>query len=475
MATIKVRTKADGKPSFRVVWKAGGGRDGNWESETFGVRSHAVRFRRDVDDADQNWPDGWTKGLGYQGAAAQEVEGPEDPTFMEFGRSYVRDLTGITPATRHRYDRQVALVDVQLRQVLRQAVTINNVEDVHIRRWVNGREAAGARPKTIANYHGLLFMIMACAVGRGLRPGNPCAGTRLPDRYSPDAEGDGDVVFLTETQFALIADAMFPDAQVPDLVGRRSGRLPQASVGACAGTVEDRMLLQVAVGTGLRWSELTALQVHDLELDGPVARLSVRRAWKRNPKGEFAIAGEGAFYLGKPKSKKSRRRITLSPTVVVLLRQITRGKLPGDLVFTAPQGGRLNQATFYEDRWKKAVALAHARGVTVSPRFHDLRHTHAAWLISAGVPLPVIQQRLGHESITTTVDTYGGLLLQAHDVADAAIDAALAGRPVPAPRPISASAGHVLAADNQVCDDPVLDADLVEPGPDNPDDSAPER
>ena len=465
MATIKERKRADGQLSYRVVWKTGGGREGAWESETFGVRGHAVRFRRDVDDAGQHWPDGWVKGVGYQ----QEIETPTDPSFVDFGKDYVRDLTGITPATRHRYDRQVALVAEQLREVVRQQVTVGNLQEVHVRRWVNAREAAGARPKTIANYHGLLYMIMSSAVQRGLRPGNPCAGTRLPDRYSPDAEGDGDVVFLTEKQFALIAEAMFPASKVPAVLGQRSGRLPRDLAGVCAGTVEDRMLLQVAVGTGLRWSELTALEVHDLELDGPVARLSVRRAWKRNPKGEFALPGEGAFYLGKPKSKKSRRRITLAPTVVKLLRLATLGKGPKDLVFTASQGGHLNQATFYEDRWKKAVALAQTRGLSVSPRFHDLRHSHAAWLISAGVPLPVIQQRLGHESITTTVDTYGGLLLQAHDVADTAIDAALAGQPVPAPGPLRASRSPILAADDQVHYDPVLDADLPDPEPDEPD------
>jgi len=460
MATIKARKRADGRLSYRVVWRAGGGRDGAWESETFGVRSHAVRFCRDVDDAGQHWPAGWVKGAGYR---QDTTVAPKDPTFVDFGKTYVRDLTGITPATRHRYDRQVALVAEQLREVVREVVTVGNLQGVHVRRWVNAREAAGARPKTIANYHGLLYMIMSSAVQCGLRPGNPCAGTRLPDRYSPDAEGDGDVVFLTEKQFALIAEAMFPVAKVPAVLAPRSGRLPRDAAGVCVGTVEDRMLVQVAVGTGLRWSELTALQMHDVELDGSVARLSVRRAWKRNPSGEFALPGEGAFYLGKPKSKKSRRRITLAPTVVELLRQLTLGKGPKDLVFTASQGGHLNQATFYEDRWKKAVALAQTRGLTVSPRFHDLRHTHAAWLISAGVPLPVIQQRLGHESITATVDTYGGLLLQAHDVADAAVDAALAGRAVPAPGPLATSQAPVPAADDQVHYDPVLDADLPEP------------
>lgn len=51
---------------------------------------------------------------------------------------------------------------------------------------------------------------------------------------------------------------------------------------------------------------------------------------------------------------------------------------------------------------------ARKRGLAKSPRFHDLRHTHAAWLISAGVPLPAIQNRLGHKSIQITVDVYGG-------------------------------------------------------------------
>lgn len=44
------------------------------------------------------------------------------------------------------------------------------------------------------------------------------------------------------------------------------------------------------------------------------------------------------------------------------------------------------------------------------PRLHDLTDSHAAWLIAAGAPLPVIQQRLGHEKITTMTDTYGQVL-----------------------------------------------------------------
>jgi integrase len=43
------------------------------------------------------------------------------------------------------------------------------------------------------------------------------------------------------------------------------------------------------------------------------------------------------------------------------------------------------------------------------PRVHDLRHTFASWAIQANIPLPVVQRQLGHEHISTTIDTYSHL------------------------------------------------------------------
>jgi len=84
---------------------------------------------------------------------------------------------------------------------------------------------------------------------------------------------------------------------------------------------DARELLVVDVGTGLRWGELTALKVKDVSLDTRVPTLTVRRAWKRNGTGEFALDREGRFYLGAPKTRESRRRVTLAPTVVDALRR----------------------------------------------------------------------------------------------------------------------------------------------------------
>jgi integrase len=106
-------------------------------------------------------------------------------------------------------------------------------------------------------------------------------------------------------------------------------------------------------------------------------------------------------------------------------------KGPDELLFGATSGGRLEHGNWYQSRWQRAITKAQdEHGLSKVPRFHDLRHTHAAWLISAGVPLPVIQKRLGHKSIQITVDVYGGLLFQTHQVADMAIERALGGEPV---------------------------------------------
>ncbi len=76
-------------------------------------------------------------------------------------------------------------------------------------------------------------------------------------------------------------------------------------------------------------------------------------------------------------------------------------------------------------------------------RFHDLRHTHVAWLVAGGAPLPHIQARLGHESITTTIDTYGHLLPAGDELISEIIETALAGREVrPAMRLIAGGAGE---------------------------------
>ena len=75
------------------------------------------------------------------------------------------------------------------------------------------------------------------------------------------------------------------------------------------------------------------------------------------------------------------------------------------MVWTTERGQVLRRGSFGRI-WRKAVA----ESVGPPCRIHDLRHTHAAWLIADGVHPKAIQTRLGHGSIAVTMDRYGHLM-----------------------------------------------------------------
>jgi len=402
MAAIVARKRTDGSFGYKVQWRLDGRRDGAWQSETFDSRLAAAKFQAQVEAHGGLWPEGWVKGVGFVRAQDDVAPPVGANALLAFGEAYVRRLTSVGPYTQTRYLRQVHKLVGWLRTIKGVEPTVQNVTADDDRDWINARRRAGMSPKTIANYHGLLSGILKDAMLKGLTPRNPCDGVRLPPA-DDDIETDADKTFLTEDEFTRLLAAIDPDA---------------------------KDLLRVAVGTGMRWSELSALRISDLDLDTAVPLLSVRRAWKVNGSGEFALTGEGRYYLGRPKTRESRRRITLAPTVVAALRRAVGDRTGDALVFLTATGSPVNQTTWYKNRWRRAVDAARKKGLTKDPRFHDLRHTHAAWLISAGVPLPVIQKRLGHKSIQITVDVYGGLLFQTHQVADLAIERALGGEQI---------------------------------------------
>ncbi|MET7795983.1 tyrosine-type recombinase/integrase [Streptomyces decoyicus] len=110
------------------------------------------------------------------------------------------------------------------------------------------------------------------------------------------------------------------------------------------------------------------------------------------------------------------------------------GQEPVRLIFTAPEGGAWHSGACHAHRWKPSLDGADLAGLTKRPRIHGLRHTHASWSSAGKVPLPVIQSRLGHESITTTVDRYGHLL-ESSDAEVVAVVERVMAPPTADPRP----------------------------------------
>jgi integrase len=366
--------------TYRVRWKEGGGRDGKEVEATFDYHADAVTFKAAVDLAGQSWPSGWRR-VGT--TAVREDERPQEssevPLFADWATQVVDAMSGIEPYTRGTYRSYLTQRLVPAFGHLR----VNEVQAVHIGVWINELEAEGRKPKTIANYHGLLFQIIDAAVRHEppLRSGNPCKDTRLPRRDTGDEVHD-EMVFLTYPQYQLIR------SHAPE-------------------TVRD--MLDVAVGTGLRFAELTALQVGDVDvLAKPHPMLRVRRAWKTDEKGRRAK-------LGPPKTRRSRRTVQLTPELAEILIPHVGGRASDEFVFTSPGGKAWWRHNFYNRCWKPAVDEAMKEGLEARPRIHDLRHTHVSWLIARGVQLTAISRRLGHESITTTIDRYGHLLPEVDD------------------------------------------------------------
>src|SRR4051795_7209754 len=338
MASVVTRRHKNGDITYKVQFRLGGRRGAAWQSETFVDHRLALKFVSLVDAHGQRWPEGWVKGVGFATVAEDVEPAPEHP-LLEFGTAYVRRLTNAGPDTQTKYVQQLTSLHGWLAAIKRSVPTMENVTSDDDRDWIVARRKAGASPKTIANYHGLLAAVFKSAVEKGLIARNPCEGVKLPP-IDDDTEDDDDKVFLTEKEFALLRLCM---------------------------DEADRDFLTVSVGTGLRWGELTAIKVKDLSLDSVPATLTVRRAWKKNGRGEFALEQHGRFYLGKPKTRESRRRITLSSLVADALRRSIAGRGAEDLVFGAANGGRLHQGNWYESRWQRAIKKAQSKGLTKTP------------------------------------------------------------------------------------------------------------
>lgn len=161
-------------------------------------------------------------------------------------------------------------------------------------------------------------------------------------------------------------------------------------------------LLDFLVGTGARYGEAAGLLVKHLHLDAERPHVDIRLALKWRGR---------KWKLGRPKTRSSVRRVTLPPRLVEVLRPLVEGKGPDSHVFTMVEGGPLHHGNFLNRYFRPAAKRA--EGVPSGMRIHDLRHTHAAWLLSDGVPALIVAQRLGHSSTHTTTNVYGHITASA--------------------------------------------------------------
>jgi integrase len=249
-----------------------------------------------------------------------------------------------------------------------------------------------------------LTLALGEAVRSDLLTGNPAVGIRKPkaEKYQPrPLDPDQLAAFLREAE-------------------------------------KDRLhaLYVLAVDTGARPGELFALTWPDIDFDRRMVRINKSLEEKA-----------GHLRVKETKTKKSRRSVEVSPETLAVLhehrkRQLSAGFAAGP-VFTDTEGGYLRIGNIWRDSFapickraglpvcekkpkpKKRKAQATTDQAAAAPpavtvdkpkvrgsgfRLYDLRHTCATLLLLAEVPAKVVSERLGHSTVTLTLDTYSTVL-----------------------------------------------------------------
>jgi integrase len=240
---------------------------------------------------------------------------------------------------------------------------IGRITPGHVQAVVDAMRERGLAPRTIRTDYGVLRAIFGWAVDTDQLDRSPCRRIRLPaleDRQRP---------LVSSSDVDRLADAVGDDFRAAIYLG----------------------------ALGLRQAEVFGLKVGAVDFFRRTLTVSTT-----------VNEVDGVFYEGTGKTAGSRRTISLPKSVVdELVAHVARtGRSdPNELVFQAPTGGPVRATNFRSRVYDPALKATGLEGLS----FHRLRHSAGHMLREMGVPLEIIQRRLGHSSIRTTADIYGSL------------------------------------------------------------------
>jgi integrase len=259
---------------------------------------------------------------------------------------------------------------------------MRRISPAMIQAWVNDATAGGLSPRSVVKYHALLHKIFNRAVIDRAIHLNPASQTALPKVVAKPKR------IITAVQFENIL------VQLP---------------------ARYRMMVLLAIETGLRWGELIALRPCDIDLTTTHVVL-VRRTIGEVAK-KHSPTGQRLYVKDYPKDDEQRSVQIDEATCEQLQDHIGDNQIEdGSLLFTSSVGTPLSRNNFRTKYWTPAVKAAN---VPQTVTFHNLRAAHASWLLAGGADIIVVQERLGHKRITTT-QQYTGTLPDAGDRALAA-------------------------------------------------------
>ncbi len=300
----------------------------------------------------------------YEREFIKKQGGGSDMAFGSMVEIYMEDCkTRLRPTT---YENKKYLIDTKILPVFKD-MPLNAITPATVRKWQNGlledeAEFAPTYLKTINNQLSAIFNYAKRYYGL---PSNPAAVAGSIGKKNAEA-----MQFWTRDEFRRFAAAI-------------------------SDKPASYAIFNTLFWTGMRSGELLALTLDDVDFEAK--KISISKSFARV---------EGEDVISPPKTPKSRRSITVPKFLLDILKDYA-GRLvdyePADRLF---------------DYTKHFLANEMSRGCTFSGikkiRIHDIRHSHASLLIELGFSALLVSERLGHENIETTLETYAHLYPNKH-------------------------------------------------------------
>jgi len=257
-------------------------------------------------------------------------------------------------------------------------IKLKNLNALHLQSLYRERLDSGLSGSTVQKMHHVAHKALDQAVKWELIPRNPANAVKAPTPTQKEKRP------LSAPEACKLLDAA------------RGDRL--------------EALYELAIQTGMRQGELLGLRWEDVDLDGQSLRIRQTLTRKGHDSG-------GAYGVGEPKTKKSRRNVRLTERAVEALRsrrarqaeeKLRAGASYQDrsLVFAGERGGIINPSNLRNRSFTPLLAKAGLPRIT----FHDLRHTCASLLFQRNIHPKFVQELLGHASVAITLDTYSHML-----------------------------------------------------------------
>lgn len=277
--------------------------------------------------------------------------------FEDFLKIYYADME--TRLREHTMRTKKYIIDLKVLPYFGK-LKMNEITAPNIRKWQNELIKQGYAQtylKTINNQVAALFNY---AVKYYDLPSNPCR--KAGSMGKSNAE---EMHFWTQDEFSKFIDSVMDKHQ-------------------------SYMAFMILYWTGIRLGELLALTVGDVDFEKHT--ISISKSYQR-------ISGKDI--ITEPKTPKSKRIITIPKFLVIDLQDYIGG------LYGVEKKDRLFPVTKYylEHEMKRGIKESGVKRI----RLHDLRHSHSSMLIEMGFSPLEIADRLGHEKIETTLNTYSHL------------------------------------------------------------------